>query len=643
MKRLVTIPLFLLGVFNCLSQTTETIKAGSYIINMGVVPQTVANGLKPYGLVYDLLKTYKIPVKWVINTTKAKDGIDFTHNGTNYSGGTFIIPYEYRTPTVNSTITSWESQGVVGQTSVSDFTATVYRTFHHPPVWTMDKANGSIAAAYFTNAGIPSTAYGGSSSSSWKDPSQLTSCDDIFVLPHADPTWTSHNYLYYWNLDQKGNIWSGCHSVSEMENVTNPGNTIQMNFLSTTGLIANGSHSDGSLPFNYNNPADPVMQFVGIVDGATNNGSERIYLPKSGGGWRPTTSIGVYDATHANVPSLSPGPAAVIAYGRGFGSSTRGWVMYEGGHNHNSGGTVAERVAAQRAFFNFSFFTTSDKNAWFDVELNNVPETLVPNSTITITFTLPSSVNLNDYTVQWSSSCGGSFSSTGNPQSINYTAPGTSSACVITANLVNACNREVFASKGTYLSAVLPVSVSSLAATYLETSKAVELSWENSSNEHIGTFIAERSENGHDFTPLKAVTSTGYAGRSLYSFKDEQPLYYDGYYRLKILSRSGATKYSNIVKVNTKSRTAFSQVVSDLSDGKISFQYFSETKQVLQFSLTDLSGRKLSNRLMTVKEGRNSIKIEAPGSLTSGIYLLRVSDGDSHPSGYMETFKVWMK
>jgi hypothetical protein len=267
----------------------------------------------------------------------------------------------------------------------------------------------------------------------------------------------------------------------------------------------------------------------------------------------------------------------------------------------------------------------------------------VPNNTITITFTLPSSVNLNDYTVQWSSSCGGSFSSTGNPQSINYTAPGTSSACVITANLVNACNREVFASKGTYLSAVLPVSVSSLAATYLETSKAVELSWENSSNEHIGTFIAERSENGHDFTPLKAVTSTGYAGRSFYSFKDEQPLYYDGYYRLKILSRSGATKYSNIVKVNTKSRTAFSQVVSDLSDGKISFQYFSETKQVLQFSLTDLSGRKLSNRLMTVKEGRNSIKIEAPGSLTSGIYLLRVSDGDSHPSGYMETFKVWMK
>ena len=36
----------------------ETLSTGSYIINMGVVPQTEANGLKPYGLVYDLLKNY---------------------------------------------------------------------------------------------------------------------------------------------------------------------------------------------------------------------------------------------------------------------------------------------------------------------------------------------------------------------------------------------------------------------------------------------------------------------------------------------------------------------------------------------------------------------------------------------------------
>lgn len=39
----------------------ETIPAGSFIINMGVVPQTVGNGLKPYGLIFQLINTQNVP------------------------------------------------------------------------------------------------------------------------------------------------------------------------------------------------------------------------------------------------------------------------------------------------------------------------------------------------------------------------------------------------------------------------------------------------------------------------------------------------------------------------------------------------------------------------------------------------------
>ena len=45
---------------------TETFSSGSFIVNMGITPQTVANGLKPYGLVYDLINNYSVPVKWII-------------------------------------------------------------------------------------------------------------------------------------------------------------------------------------------------------------------------------------------------------------------------------------------------------------------------------------------------------------------------------------------------------------------------------------------------------------------------------------------------------------------------------------------------------------------------------------------------
>ena len=53
----------------------ETFPAGSYVIDMGQ-PQTVANALKPYGLVYDLTMNQKAPVNWVINPSK-----DYPFNG----------------------------------------------------------------------------------------------------------------------------------------------------------------------------------------------------------------------------------------------------------------------------------------------------------------------------------------------------------------------------------------------------------------------------------------------------------------------------------------------------------------------------------------------------------------------------------
>ena len=65
----------------------ETMDSGSYIINMGIVPQTYANGLKPYGMVYDLIRNYNTQVKWVIDTAKAKDAKDDVKRIVNNSVG----------------------------------------------------------------------------------------------------------------------------------------------------------------------------------------------------------------------------------------------------------------------------------------------------------------------------------------------------------------------------------------------------------------------------------------------------------------------------------------------------------------------------------------------------------------------------
>ncbi|MDP3928150.1 MAG: hypothetical protein Q8R57_03930, partial [Bacteroidota bacterium] len=337
------------------SQTSYNVPVGSFIINMGIVPQTVNNGLKPYGLVYDIIKNNKVPVKWVISQTKVKDGSDFTYNGIQFKGGTFIIPAEFRDASVNAKIISY---GVTGTTTTSSLTVLVNYNLTSTPSWTLDAQNGAIATGFFANASIPSTSY------NWKSPQVLNGCDDIFVMPHADPTWATHSNLYHWNRNHFGAIWAGCHAVSVLENMNN--GSLQTNFLANNvgpignALVPFGSHGNASIPFNHQLPNKTAAQYMGITDGAHLNGSEQVYLPVLGGSWRPTTEIISFDPTQANVPANSPGPAAIIAHGRAFGNSNFGWVMYEAGHSINKA-LLPENIAAQRAFFNFSFQSSIDK------------------------------------------------------------------------------------------------------------------------------------------------------------------------------------------------------------------------------------------------------------------------------------------
>jgi hypothetical protein len=439
------------------SAANETLKTGSFIINMGVLPQTIGNGLKPHGMIYDLVKNFNVPIKWSINPAKAKDGIDFTYNAIDYKGGTFIVPAEYRTAAVNARITYWQTQGVIGVTTTAPITVPIYVTIYVMPVWTLDAANGAIAAAYFTNAGIPATAYNSLA------PSQLTACNDLFVMPHADPTWATHSNLYFWNKNAKGAIWVACHAISVLENVVNPANAAQkMNFLGTTTLILNGSHANGTPPYSYSYPIDPVMQFMGNIDLAQLNGSEQIYLPSAGGSWRAGVKVGVYDATQANVPVPSAGPAATLVYGYGFDDPTCGRVMYEGGHSHNKG--TADDVSAQRAFFNFSMLTALEKAIvpapTTTIALN---DTLYSGTTEAFTFSLPAGSNPASFPIVWSTNCGGTFSPNATQQNVTYMPPNvtTTTPCLVSVQVTDSCGRKF--SNARSVTVLCPMNVSNTA------------------------------------------------------------------------------------------------------------------------------------------------------------------------------------
>jgi hypothetical protein len=52
-----TVALLLTCFTHAFSAQVQTVRSGSFIFNLGIVPQTVNNGLKPYGMMYRSLKS----------------------------------------------------------------------------------------------------------------------------------------------------------------------------------------------------------------------------------------------------------------------------------------------------------------------------------------------------------------------------------------------------------------------------------------------------------------------------------------------------------------------------------------------------------------------------------------------------------
>jgi len=216
-QRLVCGVVLLLAATTKLLAANVTFSPGAYIIDMGVMPQTAANGLKPFGLLYSLVVSNKVPVAWAINPNKVTDknpavtieGVDFTLGTKIYRGGPFIIPAEYVNPTVINLIATWRAKGVVVDGPITTgFTAPVYENVTSIPNTILDRSNsGKLISAFYTPSEVPATSY------VTGDPQDLQNCDDLYGLPHADPqNWNAATRAKFLNyILQGGALFAACH------------------------------------------------------------------------------------------------------------------------------------------------------------------------------------------------------------------------------------------------------------------------------------------------------------------------------------------------------------------------------------------------------------------------------------------------
>lgn len=422
-----------------------TFPAGSYIVDMGDTFSDNAQ-LKPYGLIYDLVLNAKVPVYWVINGSKtSQTGVDLTYNGKGYISGPFVISGDDVDYNVRSMLSKWRGYGVrIDGPTDTAVTVADSRKISSVPRVVLDKQNGKIAKGYLVKSGILQNE-NTTDDRVYKEkatPADLdSSCDDIYVMPHAEPTTATHGPLASFNKGG-GYIWAGCHAVSYLESNTS-GKGVDdgsMFFLSTNGLLIGDKHKGASSvsgAYRVTGAAsDPIMQFVGNTFAAHANGAEEIYMPAPGSAWRATTRVLETDPNQRQVlAGMSPGPAVFMAVGPGYGDYGNGMVMYEAGHEFKKN-TDADRNAI-RAFLNFLILSGVEKS--LDVKAT-IPSDATAGSTVQASVTVTKGTP--PYTYQWQSDCNASFSDpTGSATSITFPDEGP---CHVKVTVKDQCGRATF-------------------------------------------------------------------------------------------------------------------------------------------------------------------------------------------------------
>ncbi|MBL0342000.1 MAG: T9SS type A sorting domain-containing protein [Bacteroidetes bacterium] len=153
--------------------------------------------------------------------------------------------------------------------------------------------------------------------------------------------------------------------------------------------------------------------------------------------------------------------------------------------------------------------------------------------------------------------------------------------------------------------------------------KDMEISWITASEINNELFTVERSIDGVDFEPIASLKGAGNSTSShSYTIIDVQPLDGINYYRLKQTDTDGAFTYSEIITKTSCDLKGAVKIYSYVENNQ-NIQVVMETSigEKATLVVTDLSGRVVYNKGITVNAGFNQFTIPAYG-FSQGMYLV---------------------
>jgi hypothetical protein len=175
----------------------------------------------------------------------------------------------------------------------------------------------------------------------------------------------------------------------------------------------------------------------------------------------------------------------------------------------------------------------------------------------------------------------------------------------------------------------VPITLEYFTGTKQNNGASHLLQWKvNCANTASATMILERSANQVNFEPVHSITAPASRCLQPFSYVDGRPLTGINYYRLKSVDSDGKVTYSSIIAILNKARGL--EIVSMLPNPVSSIAILnvsSATASKMQLVVTDIAGRQLESRTVTLIAGSNQLPLNF-AKLASGVYYLTGASED---------------
>jgi len=176
---------------------------------------------------------------------------------------------------------------------------------------------------------------------------------------------------------------------------------------------------------------------------------------------------------------------------------------------------------------------------------------------------------------------------------------------------------------------VLPVTLTNIKAYQGE--DGIQVDWTAETETNIESYEVEKSTDGQTFYKLTGVTAKGNnAATQLYGWLDENQNTGSNYYRIKVIEKSGAIKYSNAVKVNVANVNSSITVFPNPIKGNVIQVKLSNMEKGRYSSvLYNTLGQKLFGSTIDHTNRSGTYTISVGRLISKGTYTLHISKGDT--------------